>query len=95
MANKILYVASTHKGRKTIYAGTLEYLLDRVFGYTLECGNSWNRKIPRYPKSGKSLVKALNDSAYECNKDDDFYDLVTKEDFENHDGYKSMMEAMA
>ena len=94
MANKILYVASIHKGRKTIYAGTLEYLLDRVFGYTLECGNSWNHKIPLYPKSGKSLVKALNDSAYECNKYEDFYDLVTKEDFENHDGYKSMMEAM-
>jgi hypothetical protein len=41
------------------------------------------------------LVKALNDSAYECNKYEDFYDLVTKEDFENHDGYRSMMEAIA
>ena len=95
MANKILYVASIHKGRKSIYAGTLEDLRNGVFGYTLECGNSWNQKIPRYPKTGKSLVKALNDSAYECNKYDDFYDLVTKEDFENHDGYKSMIEAMA
>ena len=95
MANKILYVASTHKGRKSIYAGTLEALRNGVFGYTLECGNSWNQKIPRYPKTGKSLVKALNDSAYECNKYDDFYDLVTKEEFENHDGYKSMVEAMA
>ena len=95
MANKILYVASTHKGRKSIYAGTLEALRNGVFGYTLECGNSWNHKIPRYPKTGKSLVKALNDSAYECNKYEDFYDLVTKEEFENHDGYKSMVEAMA
>ena len=95
MANKILYVASIHKGRKSIYAGTLEALRNGVFGYTLECGNSWNQKIPRYPKTGKSLVKALNDSAYECNKYDDFYDLVTKEEFENHDGYKSMVEAMA
>ena len=95
MANKILYIASTHKGRKSIYAGTLEALRNGVFGYTLECGNSWNHKIPRYPKTGKSLVKALNDSAYECNKYEDFYDLVTKEDFENHDGYKSMVEAMA
>ena len=95
MANKIFYVASIHKGRKSIYAGTLEALRDGVFGYTLECGNSWNHKIPRYPKTGKSLIKALNDSAYECNKYDDFYDLVTKEDFENHDGYKSMIETMA
>ena len=95
MANKILYVASTHKGRKSIYAGTLEALRNGVFGYTLECGNSWNQKIPRYPKTGKSLIKALNDSAYECNKYEDFYDLVTKEEFENYDGYKSIVEAMA
>lgn len=91
-AKKLIYIASIHNGRKTIYGGTLEYLLNNVFGYVLECGNSWNRKIPRYPKSAKSLVKALNDSAYECNKYNDFYDLSSKEEFENHDGSKSMME---
>ena len=58
---KIIYIASTHNDRKTIYGRTLEYLLNNVFGYILECGNSWNKKIPRYPKSTKSLVKALNE----------------------------------
>lgn len=91
-AKKIIYIASSHNGRKTIYGGTLEYLLNNVFGYTLECGNSWNKKIPRYPKSAKSLVKALNDSAYECNRYNNFYDLSTEEEFRNHDGSKSMME---
>ena len=52
--------------RETAYTGTLDYLINSVFGYTLECGNSWNSKIPLHPKTGKTLVKALNDSAYEC-----------------------------
>lgn len=58
------------------YTGTLEYLENEVFGYTLECGNSWNRKIPRYPKGVKSLVKALNDSAYECRRYNDYYTQI-------------------
>jgi hypothetical protein len=94
MANKILYVASIHNDFKTIYAGTLEDLLSQVFGYALKCGNTWNRKIPRFPKSGKSLVKALNDYANGCDKFEKFYELVTKEDFEDHDGDKYMLEAM-
>ena len=94
-AKKLIYIASFHKGHKTIYGGTLEYLLNNVFGYTLECGNSWNCKIPRYPKSAKSLIKALNDSANECNRYHDFYDLSSEDDFKNHDGHKFMMEAMA
>jgi hypothetical protein len=94
-AKKLIYIASFHKGHKTIYGGTLDYLLNNVFGYTLECGNSWNSKIPRYPKSAKSLVKALNDSADVCNRYHDFYDLSSEEEFKNHDGRKSMMEAMA
>ena len=44
--------------------GTLDYL-KQYFGYTLECGRSWqyergNRKVPENIKSGKTLVKALN-----------------------------------
>lgn len=52
--------------RETLYTGTIEHLTSDVFGYTLECGNSWNSKINRYPKTGKSLVKALTQSAEEC-----------------------------
>ena len=49
-------------GTETEFSGTLERLL-QVFSYTLEVGHSWNPSIPRCPKSIRSLVKALNDSA--------------------------------
>jgi len=62
--------------RSLDYTGTMDELCTRVFGYTLECGNSWNKKIPRYPKTAKSLVKALNDSAYACRRYNDWYELV-------------------
>jgi hypothetical protein len=91
-SKKIHYIKCTHKERTTMYAGTIDYLNNRVFGYTLECGNSWNRKINRFPKTAKSLVKALNDSAYECNRYYDSYDLSSKEEFENFTGTKSMMD---
>ena len=61
---------------ETLYTGTIEYLTNKVFGYSLECGNSWNSKINRYPKTGKSLVKALTDSAYECRDYRTHYELV-------------------
>lgn len=64
------------KDHPTDYTGTIEELTTRVFGYTLECGNSWNHKIPLRPKTGKSLVKALNDSAHECRHYSDWYELV-------------------
>jgi hypothetical protein len=73
---KVIKVSKSHNGRETIYEGTLDYLLGSVFGYSLECGHSWNAKIPREPKSGKTLVKALNDSAYECRRYNDSYSLV-------------------
>ena len=72
---KIYTVISHHNGRATEYTGTMDDLCTRVFGYTLDCGHSWNNKIPRYPKTGKSLVKALNDSAYECCRYTDWYEL--------------------
>lgn len=75
-SKKIYSINSVHRGHATIYTGTLDELENGVFGYTLECGHSWNNKIPRYPKTGKSLVKALNDSAYECNRYHDYYELV-------------------
>lgn len=56
-----------HRGRVTEYTGTLEHLTTRVFGYTLECGHSYEwergaRKVNLHPKSGKGLVAALNNA---------------------------------
>ena len=41
----IIFISSFHIGSETIYAGTIEYLIERTFGYTLECGHSWKEKI--------------------------------------------------
>lgn len=74
--SKKYYVAKIHNGNRMVFGGTLEELNTQVFGYSLECGNSWNSKIPRFPKSIKTLVKALNDSAYECNRYHDHYEIA-------------------
>ena len=57
---KVFKVKKSRGDRETIFEGTLEHLIDGVFGYTLECGHSWNRKINRYPKTIKSLITAVN-----------------------------------
>ena len=77
----VIFISSFHNGRETIYAGTREYLIDRVFGYTLECGHSWNDKISLRPKTKKSLVNALNASAEECRRYSEFFRLSTKDAF--------------
>mgnify|MGYP003431342046 CR=1 FL=1 len=41
--------------------GTLEELI-QYYSYTLEIGNSWNRKISRNPKTIKSFVSNLQKS---------------------------------
>ena len=53
----------------TEITGTLDYLINQYFGYTLEVGRSWqhergNHKIPENDRirSGKTLVTALNNS---------------------------------
>lgn len=56
MAKEITIIAS-HHGRDTKYTGTIEHLRTQVFGYTLECGNSWNHKIPVAPKNSKVVSK--------------------------------------
>lgn len=68
-------IIATHKGRDHEYTGTLTELISDVFGYTLECGHSWNSKINLNPKSARSLVSALNKSADATNSYDDFYEL--------------------
>ena len=77
---KEITVRSWHRGRSHDWTGTVEYLRERVFGYTLECGNSWNKKINRYPKTGKALVKALNQSVQETQGscyEQDSYELIS------------------
>lgn len=62
-----------HRNNHTIeFQGTLEYLIKDVFGYTLECGASWqhqkgNSKINTNPNTIGRLIdnlnKAVNNSA--------------------------------
>lgn len=62
---KEITVAVYHRGRRTEYTGTVDYLATDVFGYKLECGHSYNPRINRHPKTAKSLVSALNKAADE------------------------------
>lgn len=48
--------------RETLFTGTLDHLKTNVFGYTLECGASWNHKINQNPKTIKSLITMVNKS---------------------------------
>ena len=47
---------------ETIFEGSLDHLKSGVFGYTLECGASWNPKINRNPKTINALITAVNKS---------------------------------
>lgn len=91
--SKIVYVACTHRGRTTIWAGNVEELRsNNVFGYTLECGNSWNKKINREPKSVASLVTNLNNSVSETQGgrfDQDHYEIATKEQYDDQQSEKA------
>lgn len=61
----------------TEYTGTVEELT-KVFSYTLEVGNSWNRKISLKPKGIKSLVKHINMAFEEKNNGMTFVELKEK-----------------
>lgn len=54
----------TRKDRDTIKEGTVEELTN-YFSYTLEIGNSWNKKINKNPKTIKSLITNVQNSYYE------------------------------
>lgn len=58
MPKKVYKLKKEYKGRENIIDGTLEELI-KYFSYTLEIGNSWNRKINRKPKTIKTFVKNL------------------------------------
>lgn len=59
----IVKVESSRNGRdRTKYViGTLADMI-KYFGYTLEIGHSWNKKINMNPSSSKAFIKALQDS---------------------------------
>lgn len=84
MAQKKEYtVICHHRGRATEYTGTLEHLINDVFGYTLSAGASYEwergaRKVNTNPKSGRGLVAALNNATYNTQGscyDPDWYEL--------------------
>lgn len=83
---KDIYIKHTNftRNRATVWRGTLEEMI-KTFSYTLECGHSWNSSIPLRPKQARSLVSALNKSADECRRYNDYYEAITKEEYDNLD----------
>ena len=63
-APKIFTVNVNRRGNDRFVSGTLAQLI-QYYSYTLECGNSWNRKISREPKTIKSFEKNYNMSVDE------------------------------
>jgi hypothetical protein len=68
MSKEITILVHNHRnGSVREVKGTLDYLINGYFGYTLECGKSYerergNKKINCNPKSAKSLVTNLNNA---------------------------------
>jgi len=63
--SKEITIIKTRNGKDSEIVGTVDYLVNSYFGYTLEVGQSWerekgNKKINVNPKSGKALVDNLN-----------------------------------
>lgn len=89
MANKIYYLNKYHRGRNTIIKGTVEQLRN-YFGYTLECGHSWNNKINLQPTTYKGLISAINKSYHETQGscyDQDYVSEATENDYINADNF--------
>ena len=68
MSKEITILVHNHRnGSVREVKGTLDYLINDYFGYTLECGKSYerergNKKINCNPKTAKSLVTNLNNA---------------------------------
>jgi hypothetical protein len=78
MAAKTFTIIKTRRGSESPFTGTIAELVS-AFSYTLECGNSWNPRINRNPKTAKALVSALNKSVAETQGscyDPDHYKLA-------------------
>lgn len=57
-------IIKTRRNRESEVTGTLPELVD-YFKYTLECGNSWNPKINKAPKTIRGLLSSLDKSVQE------------------------------
>lgn len=57
-----IYCRGNRENSETVVEGTLDYLTNSYFGYTLEIGNSWNPKIKRNPKTIASFITNLQKS---------------------------------
>ena len=55
------YVLRYRRGHYVIWHGTLDKLVE-AFSYTLQCGNSYNNRISRQPKTIKSFLSNVNKS---------------------------------
>ena len=64
---KTYTIVKTRRGVQTSTTGTVVELA-KYFGYTLECGHSYDARIKRIPKTAKSLVSALNASVAETQR---------------------------
>lgn len=79
---KLVALVKQHRGRRTLWVGTIEQLRD-AFSYTLECGSSWNHRIKTADQitTIKGLVSNLNKSYHEtqgCCWDPDYVELGTE-----------------
>lgn len=92
---KQYYLKSHHGDRSTIYKGTIDYLADHVFGYTLLNGHSWNYKINQHPKSYKSLIDNINDAfrEYQHGYNVDWVEAPTEEEIEEYEKSHKMNES--
>jgi hypothetical protein len=63
MSEKIHTIEITRSGKDSVRttSGTVSELRE-YFGYTLECGHSWNNKIKENPTTIKSLVTNVQKS---------------------------------
>lgn len=91
---KIYYIKKYHRGHYTIIKGTISAFVHNYFGYTLDCGHSWNDKINPEPKTYKSLISNLNKSFYETQGscfNQDFVEEATENDYINAEalGYRT------
>jgi hypothetical protein len=66
------YSRQNREDSERIVEGTLDYLKKDYFGYTLEVGKSWNKKINIDPKTISSFITNLQNSYSE--KESDSYD---------------------
>ena len=91
---KIYFIKKYHRGHFTIIKGTIKQFVENYFGYTLDCGHSWNSKINPKPTTYKSLISNLNKSYQETQGscyDQDSVEEATEADYINAEqlGYRT------